>query len=118
MITTLNIQQIPWFDEPDPAIAYRYHNCFYAEDGATFVSADFSSQELCLISHISQDPVWQEALTKGQDLHSVCASLIFGKKWQQVAESNCQFAKDKTKCKCKQHKFMRQAAKTIDFGLS
>jgi DNA polymerase-1 len=128
-----NMQQIP----ADNA----YRNCFIPDNAEwVFVSADYASQELALIAHMSQDPVWLEALRNGEDLHSVCAELVFGDKWRNAAEPDCAyFAKDeeswveheepfphreltvtiaKKKCDCPTHKKLRDAVKTINFGLA
>lgn len=113
-----NIQQIPWFrDEPDPKRAYRYHECFRAAKGSSLIPCDYSSQELVILAHISQDPVWQEALKNGWDLHSICASLMYEKRWTDAAQDDCAFKLHKQKCKCKKHKEQRYDAKTVDFGL-
>jgi DNA polymerase-1 len=105
-----NMQQIP----ADNA----YRNCFIAEDGWSYVSSDFSSQELCIIAFASQDPVWLDALEKGQDLHSVCADLVYGQEWAAAAESDCAYMAGKEKCDCKGHKKLRTAVKGINFGLA
>ena len=57
-----NMQQLPANN--------AYRNCFVAPEGWSFVSTDYSSQELAIIATASNDPVWLEALEKGQDLHS------------------------------------------------
>jgi len=120
-----NMQQIPLLDEdgPDP---YRYRNAFVpAEPGYVFVDSDYSSQELVTIAEISRDPVWLEALAKGQDLHSVCAHMMYKKRWEDATEPGCKyFARDekgeilKKKCKCTKHKTMRYDTKCVDFGLA
>jgi DNA polymerase I-like protein with 3'-5' exonuclease and polymerase domains len=108
-----NMQQIPADN--------MYRNCFEPGiPGWVFVSADYTSQELTLIAHASQDPVWLKALKDGQDLHSVCAELVFGKDWLNSADPDCAYYKDnsKQKCECKRHKKLRQSVKTINFGLA
>jgi DNA polymerase I-like protein with 3'-5' exonuclease and polymerase domains len=105
-----NMQQIP----ADNA----FRNCFIAPEGWSFVSADYSSQELNVIAYGSKDPVWIEALIQGKDLHSVCAELVYGSKWTDVAEADCSYMKDKSKCNCKAHKKLRTNVKTINFGLA
>lgn len=108
------MQQIPANDR----VGTRYRNAFVCQDGWTFVDSDYASQELVLIAHLSQDPVWQQALLNGEDLHSVCANLVYGERWRAVAEPNCAFALTRQKCGCKKHKSMRSAAKSINFGLA
>ena len=105
-----NMQQIP----ADNA----FRNCFIAPDGWSYVSADYSSQELNVIAFGSQDPVWLQALKDGQDLHSTCAELVYGDKWINKAEPGCAYIKSKAKCKCKEHKKLRTNVKTINFGLA
>ena len=105
-----NMQQIP----ADNA----FRNCFIAPEGWSYVSADYSSQELNVIAFGSKDPVWIEALNKGEDLHSVCADLVYGSKWADQAEPGCEYMKNKSKCNCKEHKKLRTHVKTINFGLA
>tara|TARA_R110002012_G_scaffold83739_1_gene210433 strand:+ start:2454 stop:4343 length:1890 start_codon:yes stop_codon:yes gene_type:complete len=105
-----NMQQIPANN--------KFRNCFIAPPGWCFVSSDYSSQELNVIAFGSKDPVWLDALQKGQDLHSVCADLVYGKEWLSSAEEGCNYLRAKEKCNCPQHKKLRTNVKTINFGLA
>ena len=105
-----NMQQIPADND--------YRNCFIAPEGWSYVSSDFSSQELCIIAHASGDPVWLDALKQGQDLHSVCADLVYGQEWVDAAEDDCPYMQSKSKCDCPGHKKLRTAVKGINFGLA
>ena len=114
-----NMQQIPADN--------KFRNCFIAPEGWVFVSSDYSSQELNVIAYGSQDPVWIEALEKGQDLHSVCAALVYGEKWMLAAEEDCAYYQvlidsgsdiPKQKCNCPEHKKLRTNVKGINFGLA
>ena len=105
-----NMQQIPADN--------KFRNCFLAPDGWCFVSSDYSSQELNVIAFGSKDPVWIDALEQGQDLHSVCADLVYGQEWIDTAEDNCSYMKNKSKCKCPKHGKLRTNVKTINFGLA
>ena len=105
-----NMQQIPADN--------KYRNCFIAPQGWSYVSADYSSQELNVIAFGSKDPVWLEALEEGQDLHSTCAELVYGKDWMESGEDNCAYLKKKEKCNCPSHKKLRTNVKTINFGLA
>ena len=131
-----NMQNIP----AKEAVGNRYRNCFMAPQGWKFVDSDYSSQELCIIAFLSKDPVWNEALRKGQDLHSVCAELVYGRKWKEGAilvptkvtkdgkektipacayyQKNDKGEMQKQKCDCPKHKSMRTGVKTINFGLA
>ncbi len=106
-----NMQQIPADN--------KFRNCFASSDeDYVFVSADYSSQELCIIAEGSKDPVWRDVLEKGQDLHSVCADLVYGDEWITSAEDGCAYLSNKEKCNCPKHKTLRTNVKTINFGLA
>lgn len=105
-----NMQQIPARNE--------YRNCFITDPDHVFVSADYSSQELCIIAHGSQDPVFNHALRNGHDLHSVCAALVFGARWLDAAEDSCAFEQEFMKCDCPGHQKLRTTVKGINFGLA
>ena len=105
-----NMQQIPADN--------RFRNCFTAPEGWSFVSADYSSQELNVIAFGSKDPVWIKALEEGQDLHSTCAELVYGDEWTKSADNDCAYMSNKMKCKCIKHKKLRTNVKTINFGLA
>jgi len=105
-----NMQQIPADNS--------FRNCFVAPENWSFVSADYSSQELNVIAFGSKDPVWLKALEEGQDLHSTCAELVYGDKWISSAEGNCTYLSRKLKCNCPKHKKLRTNVKTINFGLA
>ena len=105
-----NMQQIPATNE--------YRNCFVAPEGYVFVSSDYSSQELNVIAYGSQDPVFLKALQNNEDLHSVCAELVFGDVWNKAADPDCDYVKSKEKCNCSAHKKLRTQVKTINFGLA
>ena len=95
-----------------------YRNCFIAPEGWCFVSSDYSSQELNVIAYGSKDPVFLEALRNGEDLHSVCAELVFGQEWLDASDPGCLYVLAKQKCNCKKHKVLRNAVKSINFGLA
>lgn len=116
-----NMQQIP----AKEAVGNKYRNAFIPPPGWSFVSSDYVSQELIVIAYLSNDPVWIEALSKGQDLHSIAAEMVFKQKWKEAAEPSCAYyhineqgVMAKEKCKCKKHKYMRNGVKTINFGLA
>ena len=105
-----NMQQIPATNE--------YRNCFVAPEGYVFVSSDYSSQELNVIAYGSQDPVFLKALQNNEDLHSVCAELVFGDVWNKAADPDCDYVLKREKCNCSAHKKLRTQVKTINFGLA
>ena len=100
-----NMQQIPADN--------TYRNAFVPKDSNwAYVSSDFSAQELCIIAYGSQDPVWLYALKNGEDLHSKCAELIFGKEWLDLGNTN-----DERK-ETKRGKELRTHVKIINFALA
>lgn len=105
-----NMQQIPADN--------RFRNCFTAPEGWSFVSADYSSQELNVIAFGSKDPVWISALERGEDLHSTCADLVYKQEWKDSAEDDCAYYINKSKCNCPEHKRLRTNVKTVNFGLA
>ena len=86
-----NIQQIPRDKE--------FRSCFTAPKGRKLVVADYSQIELRVIAQISKDERMIEAYRNGEDLHSLTASLISGKKVSEITKKE------------------RQAAKAVNFGL-
>jgi DNA polymerase I-like protein with 3'-5' exonuclease and polymerase domains len=109
-----NMQQIP----AKTSVGNRYRNCFITPKDWVYVSSDYNSQELVVIATISEDPVWMEALKNGEDLHSICADLVFGQKWRDGEDPDCRYRTHKQKCKCSKHKQMRTSVKTVNFGLA
>ncbi|MDP8900667.1 MAG: bifunctional 3'-5' exonuclease/DNA polymerase [Actinomycetota bacterium] len=86
-----NIQQIPHEEE--------FRRCFVAEDGHTFVIADYSQIELRILAEVSGDPAFVEAFRKGEDLHSLTAATMYGVPMEEVTKDQ------------------RSDAKRINFGL-
>lgn len=106
-----NCQQIP----QDNA----YRNCFIPDSSDyKFVSCDYSSQELTVIAVKSKDPVWNMALKEGKDLHSICADLVFGRKWEDATMPGCIYSLNGEKCSCPGHKKLRSTVKSLNFGLA
>jgi len=90
-----------------------YRECFYAEDGWTICGIDYSSQELVVAGTISGEPVVLEALEKGWDMHSICASLMFPNEWAEAGED----PKPKGKPKSKKGDDLRSYSKRTSFGI-
>jgi DNA polymerase-1 len=68
-----NLQQIP----SRTTTGKRLRHCVQADDGALFVDADFSSQELVILAFLSGEPEMLEAFKRGEDLHARTAMLMF-----------------------------------------
>lgn len=89
---TPNVQNIPADN--------RFRNCFKAREGYSWVSGDYTGQELAIMAFLSQEEIFIKSLNNGEDLHSNSASILFNKK---ITKEN--------------NKKERDAAKTITFGL-
>jgi len=72
--TEPNLQNIPVRKE----MGSELRKMFVAGDGNVLVDADYSQIELRLLAHIADDKVMQEAFAKGEDIHAVTASQVFG----------------------------------------
>lgn len=86
-----NLQNIP--------VHSAIRACFKPKAGCSFLGADYSQIELRLLAHFSEDPELMRAFQAGRDIHVHTASLIY-----QVPESAVTTE-------------MRQAAKTVNFGI-
>ena len=42
--------------------------------------------------------------------------MVYGHEWEIAADDHCDFRLYRQKCKCKKHKLLRNAIKTINFG--
>lgn len=102
----------------------RYRNAFVCEEDEVFVDSDFTGQELAIIAHIAKDPIWFEAIKSGKDLHSICAEMMYGRKWLDASEADCIYYKPVNgvaghfKCSCTGHKPLRYNIKTVNFMLA
>ncbi|MCL2628609.1 MAG: DNA polymerase I [Oscillospiraceae bacterium] len=72
--TEPNLQNIPVRKQ----IGGELRKMFVAAKGNVLVGADYSQIELRLLAHIARDPVMLEAFEKGEDIHTVTASQVFG----------------------------------------
>ncbi len=89
-----NLQNIPIRSARGEAI----RRGFIPSPGWSFVVADYSQIELRLMAHLSGDPAFVEAFTRGEDIHRQTAALIFGVEPGAITPE------------------MRGQAKTINFG--
>jgi len=72
---------------------------FIAEDGYKLLSADYSQIELRLLAHMADIAPLKEAFQRGDDIHAITASQMFG---MPASEVNAD---------------LRRSAKTINFGI-
>jgi DNA polymerase I len=69
-----NLQNIPVRTELGRGI----RAAFIAEPGHLLLTADYSQIELRLLAHFSRDPLLVEAYRRGDDVHTLTASQVFG----------------------------------------
>ncbi len=69
-----NLQNIPIRTELGRGI----RAAFIAEPGHMLLTADYSQIELRLLAHFSRDPLLVEAYRRGDDIHTLTASQVFG----------------------------------------
>ena len=78
--TEPNLQNIP----VRKAMGGEIRKMFIAGDGNVLVDADYSQIELRLLAHIAGDPVMTAAFERGEDIHAVTASQVFGAPLSEV----------------------------------
>jgi len=66
--------------KPDVPLDHLSHQSAQstATPGHKLVSADYSQIELRLLAHFSKDPLLVEAFRRGDDIHTLTASQVFG----------------------------------------
>jgi DNA polymerase-1 len=90
-----NLQNIPIRGSFGP----RMRSCFVADSGCELIAADYSQIELRILAHLSGDEDLCEAFSRGEDIHTRTASILFDKSAGAVSSDE------------------RRKAKTINFGL-
>ena len=90
-----NLQNIPVREEDGKVL----RSLFFAREGFTLVSADYSQIELRIMAHYSGDPTMRRAYLDGTDIHAYTAAQVYGVPLEQVTP------------------LMRRTAKTVNFGI-
>ncbi|WP_423606321.1 DNA polymerase I [Sphingomonas sp. MS122] len=72
--TDPNLQNIPVRTE----VGRQIRDAFVAEPGNVILSADYSQIELRLAAHIADVPQLREAFERGDDIHNMTATELFG----------------------------------------
>jgi DNA polymerase-1 len=93
--TEPNLQNIPVRTEEGRKI----RRAFVADKGNVLLSADYSQIELRLLAHVADIAVLKEAFARGDDIHAITASQVFGVPIEGMDP------------------LMRRRAKTINFGI-
>ena len=90
-----NLQNIPIRTDE----GRRIREAFIAPPGCMILAADYSQIELRVLAHLSGDPVFCDAFSQDEDIHTRTASEVFGLFPEMVTSE------------------MRRQAKTINFGI-
>lgn len=90
-----NLQNIPIRTDE----GRRIREAFIAPAGSCILAADYSQIELRVLAHLSGDPVFCDAFSQDEDIHTRTASEVFGLFPEMVTSE------------------MRRQAKTINFGI-
>lgn len=90
-----NLQNIPIRTD----MGRKIRKAFIPAEGCVFLAADYSQIELRLLAHLSEDPQLIDAFSKGEDIHTRTATLIFEKQPHEVTSEE------------------RRIAKTVNFGI-
>jgi DNA polymerase-1 len=90
-----NLQNIPVRTQ----LGLRIREAFVPEEGCRFVAADYSQIELRILAHCSGEEILIEAFRRGEDIHALTASEVFGVALEAVTPE------------------MRRVAKGINFGV-
>ena len=90
-----NLQNIPIRTE----LGREIRAAFTVEPGHVLLAADYSQIELRLLAHFSKDPLLVEAYRRGDDIHTLTASQVFGVPPLMVTEDH------------------RRQAKVVNFGI-
>jgi len=93
--TDPNLQNIPVRSEEGRKI----RRAFVADKGNVLLSADYSQIELRLLAHVADIEVLKDAFARGDDIHAITASQVFGVPLKGIDP------------------LLRRQAKTINFGI-
>jgi len=93
--TEPNLQNIPTRTE----LGKKVRKVFKPDKGCIFVDADYSQIELRILAHMSHDEIMVTAFNENQDIHTICASKIFGVPVENVSKQ------------------LRSRAKAVNFGI-
>lgn len=94
-------------------------------DGFDIITVDMEGAELRIIAELADAKSWITAFAKKQDVHSVSTEILYLERWPTLALSDCAYyEKDENgepkrqKCKCPEHKKLRDNTKATNFLLA
>src|SRR2546421_2674242 len=84
-----NLQNIPVRTE----VGRQIRRAFIADPSYVLLTADYSQFELRILAHITHEPRLVEAFSKGEDIHMITASSLFGVPAEEVTKGQRRLAK-------------------------
>lgn len=102
-----NLQQLPKIG--------LHRSAFVASPGNIFGIGDFSGQEIGIMAAAADEKLWIDAMLRGDDVHSLTASILYEAEWDNGYKKGCKFPK---KCSCPIHMERRDDTKTLNFMLA
>lgn len=93
----------------------QHRRAFIPSPGNVFVIGDFGGQELGVMAAASGERLWLDAMLRGDDVHSLMATMNYPTEWQEGWTKKCAFPK---KCSCPLHITPRERAKINNFQLA
>jgi len=92
-----------------------HRSAFVPSKGHVFVIGDFTGQEIGVMAAAAEETTWINAMLRGEDVHSLTASMLYSDLWAKGKEKQCAFPK---KCSCKIHSDLRTSTKILNFMLA
>lgn len=84
-----NLQNIPFSE----VFGVNIRNAFISSPGFEFISFDYSQQELRVLAALSGEEIMIDSFNKGDDIHKITASELFGVRVEDVTASQRQVGK-------------------------
>jgi DNA polymerase-1 len=108
-----NLQNIPARDW----VGHEIRDSFIAGPGKSLICVDYSTLEMRIMAHMSEDKNMIKLIKEGRDIHSGTASLMFGVLYEDMVKAK----KAEGEGKATEHQMkllrLRNYSKTIGFGL-
>ena len=94
-------------------------SCFIAEPGNKYIACDYSSQESIVLANFANDESLIDFYKKGlTDMHSYVAFLLYPELQKELNKTSDELTEDDLIWIKKNHKDLRQIAKTAEFAIN
>lgn len=90
----------------------QHRRAFIPANGNVFIFGDFKGQEIGVMAAASKEKLWLDAMLRGEDVHSLMATIMYREDWDAGWLKTCKFP---AKCSCPLHSEPRERAKTNNF---